>query len=120
MTEEKFQSEIKILEVFFTHYCRDKHQFQYIKNYHLEYKKSAYTYELNLCKECHELISYSYARLKNCSHSVKPRCRECDDPCYEKEQWKRVAKVMRYNGIRVGTEKILNKLYGLLFQEKTL
>ena len=66
--------------------------------------------ELNLCEECHSLISYSFDRLKGCPHEIKPRCRQCPNPCYEKQEWKSLAKIMRYSGIRLGLSKIKNKL----------
>lgn len=110
MTIEKFQTEVETLKKFFTKFCKEKHENQYSKTYDLEYKESNINVELNLCEECHSLISYSFDRLKGCPHEIKPRCRQCPNPCYEKQEWKSLAKIMRYSGIRLGLSKIKNKL----------
>lgn len=107
MTKEKLQSEVKTLEVFFTKYCSSKHQHQSTEHYTLKHRNYEVTSELHLCKECHELIAYSFNRLQNCPYKIKPKCRKCDNPCYNRYQWKKVAKIMRYNGLRMGAEKIL-------------
>ena len=60
----------------------------------------------HLCEECETLFIYAYGRLKNCPHEDKPSCRKCPDPCYEKPMWKKMAKVMRYSGMRLGLTKI--------------
>jgi len=110
MTQEKFHGEIKTLEKFFTKYCEDNHQNRYNQEYGLKYKQSSDKYSLCLCKECHELISYSFERLKECPHDIKPRCRKCPNPCYEKNRWKQLAKLMRYSGFQLGLIKIKNLL----------
>jgi hypothetical protein len=110
MTIEKFKEEVVTLEKFFTKYCADKHQNQYKQLYDLKYKQSSTEYTFYLCKECHELISYSFERLKECPHDIKPRCRRCPNPCYEKNRWKQLAKLMRYSGFQLGLIKIKNLL----------
>ena len=110
MTEEKFQKEISTLKKFFTKFCEDKHENQYPYIYNLEYKNCSFEEEIILCEDCHKLISYSFDRLKNCPHEIKPRCRKCPNPCYEKKQWKSLAKLMRYSGLRFGLNKIKKHL----------
>ena len=90
MRSEKFQTEVKTLEMFFTKYCNDGHSNQLMHEYDLRYRGSKHDVGLFLCKECHELVSYSFARLGSCPHEVKPRCRNCPNPCYEKKQWKQL------------------------------
>lgn len=107
MTEEKFKSEVDTLNKFFTKYCEDKHENQYLYTYKFNYKNSSFESSISLCANCHNLISYSFDRLKECPHEIKPRCRKCPNPCYEKTQWKNLAKLMRYSGIRLG---IINRL----------
>jgi len=106
MTSKKFETEVQTLKKFFELYCNDKHQNQkeYIK--HLSYNGKEYDIELNLCNECRELLDYSFDRLVNCPHEIKPRCRTCPTPCYEKPQWKSVAKLMRYSGMKLGMLKL--------------
>ncbi|MDC0933801.1 nitrous oxide-stimulated promoter family protein [Arcobacteraceae bacterium] len=106
MTNEKFISEAETLKKFFTIYCKDKHNKQnsYIRN--LRYKHKNYEIEFHLCNECKELINYSIERLEECPHEIKPRCRKCPNPCYEKSQWKKLAHLMRYSGIQLGILKI--------------
>ncbi|MBD3841518.1 MAG: nitrous oxide-stimulated promoter family protein [Campylobacterales bacterium] len=108
MTQEKFKSEVHTLQKFFTKYCTDKHKDQFVKNYPLEYKYIQYSQDINLCSECHKLLLYSFDRLANCPHEIKPRCRKCPNPCYEKAQWKALAKLMRYSGFMLALSKIKN------------
>jgi len=106
MTQEKFVSETETLKKFFTVYCKDKHtnQNNYIKD--IIYQNENIKLELDLCEECSELINYSIERLQGCPHEIKPRCRTCPSPCYEKTQWKKLAKLMRYSGIQLGILKL--------------
>jgi hypothetical protein len=106
MTSEKFISETKTLKKFFTIYCKDKHTHQnsYVKNLH--YKNESFNVNFHLCDECKELINYSITKLEECPHKIKPRCRTCPNPCYEKSEWKKLAKLMRYSGIQLGILKI--------------
>lgn len=106
MTQEKFQTELKTLEKFFSIYCQEKHQNQYQHTLTLLYKEKQTLVTLDLCKECHELIGYSLQKLQECPHEIKPRCRKCPNPCYEKQQWKALAKLMRYSGMQLGILKI--------------
>ena len=106
MTNEKFKQEIDTLNSFFSKYCEDKHQNQKKTAYEVEYKNIKYEFELFLCEECNTLILYSFDRLKYCPHEIKPRCRKCPNPCYEKKQWKDLAKVMRYSAISLGLSKL--------------
>jgi hypothetical protein len=110
MREEKFYTEVKTLEKFFSKYCNDKHHHHYEKSYMLKYKNSSYSCTLNLCNECHTLINYSFTRLLECPHEIKPRCRKCPNPCYEKKEWKQLAKLMRYSGFQFGLIKIKNTI----------
>ncbi|MFK2822414.1 nitrous oxide-stimulated promoter family protein [Arcobacter sp. YIC-80] len=110
MTNEKFDIEIKTLEEFFKVYCKNHHIKQYQKNISLEYKEKIFNISLNLCEECHEAINYSFERLQNCPHEIKPRCRKCPNPCYEKSRWKNIAKVMRYSAIKLSLVKTKQKV----------
>ncbi|MDC7243749.1 MAG: nitrous oxide-stimulated promoter family protein [Sphaerochaetaceae bacterium] len=102
MTNDKFKSECDSLKNFFTIYCKNKHidQKKYTKE--ISYKDISYTLQYDLCEDCHMLLDYCLNRLLECPHEVKPRCRKCPAPCYEKDKWKRVAKLMRYSGIKLG------------------
>lgn len=106
MKNEKFISEVKTLKKFFTIHCKDKHtnQNNFIKS--IDYKKQTYKIELDLCEQCTKLITYSIQRLQECPHEIKPRCRKCPHPCYEKPQWKMLAKLMRYSGMKLGILKV--------------
>ena len=106
MDIKKYKSEVDTLKKFFELYCKDKHKNQniFIKNF--DYNNKKFDIELNLCDECKELINYSFDRLSQCPHDPKPRCRTCPNPCYEKNEWKKVARLMRYSGIQLGLLKI--------------
>ncbi len=98
----KFKQEISTLKKFFKTYCKNKHKEQKSIEKNLTYKKEEITISLNLCEDCLKKIQYSFDRLLECPHEIKPRCRTCPNPCYEKQQWKETAKVMRYSGMRLG------------------
>ncbi len=51
------------------------------------------------CDECQDLLEYSRRRLEHCPYSPKPKCKECDTPCYKREYRDRVREVMRYSGL---------------------
>ncbi|MEA3288993.1 MAG: nitrous oxide-stimulated promoter family protein [Campylobacterota bacterium] len=108
MTTEKFTSEAQTLKKFFELNCIDKHTKQTHHCKQLVYNKETINIELELCSECIKLIHYSFDRLSQCPHNPKPRCRTCPDPCYSKDEWKKVAKLMRYSGIQLGILKIKN------------
>lgn len=111
MTIEKFQDEIKTLEKFFTKFCEDKHENQFIKEYELNFKDEKIVLDLQLCNECQKLINYSFAKLQNCPHEIKPRCRKCANPCYEKQEWKDLSRIMRYSAIMLGITTKLKKIF---------
>jgi len=114
MTKEKFTSEIETLQKFFELYCKNNHQEQQMLRKNITYQEECFAYSFSLCKSCDELLSYSLERLQNCPHDPKPKCRSCSNPCYEKQKYKAVSKVMRYSGMSFGLtkiKKILSSLY---------
>lgn len=114
MNEEKFISEVTTLEKFFAPYCKSYHKDQTQKTYLISYKNSEFTIDSSLCKECDELLLYSFERLKECPHEEKPRCRKCKNNCYEKSKFNHLANIMRYSGIFLGFKKMKNSLSNLL------
>lgn len=113
MTHEKFESEINTLKKFYELYCIDKHENQKIRLEALEYEEKKFFLELNLCPICYEAISYSFNRLQGCPHDIKPRCRTCPAPCYEKQKWKEAAKVMKYSAIKLSLGKIKSRVINI-------
>lgn len=112
MEKEKFDSEVKTLKKFFEFYCKDNNHSHSNKTIKLDYKQNAFEYDFDLCSECYSLLLYSINRLESCPHEQKPKCRSCPAPCYEKAQWKRLAKIMKYSGMRLGFLKIKNIFKG--------
>jgi len=110
MTFEKFEHEIKTLEKFFPIYCNDKHTNQHEKLYKIPYADKTIEFNISLCDECHELLRYAITRLQECPNDPKPRCRKCPNPCYEKDKFKQMAKMMRYSGMKLGLTKAAKKL----------
>lgn len=106
MTEEKFKSEVATLKKFFEMYCGKKHLHQTTYKQTFSYKISEFSVDLTLCEECKTLINYSFDRLNECPHELKPKCRSCKNPCYEKSKYKEVAKIMKFSGIQFGLSKI--------------
>lgn len=110
MTKEKFELEINTLKTFLELYCKDKHEHQEINNITLIYNSNIFSLELNLCEDCYKTINYSFMKLQNCSHEIKPRCRKCPTPCYEKQEWKNIAKIMKYSAIKLSLGKIKSRI----------
>jgi len=110
MSPEKFTHEVETLSSFIQIYCHDKHEGQYEKEYIINYKNILIKKHLNLCNECHEMFAYSISRLQECPHDPKPRCRTCPNPCYEKQKYKQMAKMMRYAGMKLGLTKAAKKI----------
>ena len=107
MDKDKFESEIEVLKSFFEVYCTgQEHKDRKFTGFTCTHKELIYTIELSLCQECQTLLSYSLNKLQNCPYDKKPRCRTCIHPCYEKLEWKSLAKVMRYSGLRLGVLKV--------------
>ena len=106
MQQDKFKSEVQTLKKFFELHCKDKHQNQKNHCKELVYNSEKVHVDLELCDDCIELIQYSFDRLIECPHDPKPRCRTCPNPCYDKDEWKKVAKLMKYSGIKLGLLKI--------------
>lgn len=110
MEVDKFNSEVSTLQKFFQIYCKNN-QHKNIKtfNINLTYKTNTFTYDLELCEECYKTINYSFDRLKECTYDIKPKCRTCSTPCYEKPERKELAKIMKYSGMRLGLTKLKSR-----------
>jgi len=111
MKTEKFESEINTLKTFLETYCSNKHKNQIEVEKNIRYKELSFSTTLHLCEECIAMFEYSLEKLQNCPNKEKPRCRQCPNPCYEKSQWKKLAKIMRYSGLKLGLLKLKNKLF---------
>jgi hypothetical protein len=106
MKLEKFENEISTLSKFISLYCNDKHSNQKEIKHKIIYKNIKFEKNLTLCEECEDILKYGFEKLKECPHEEKPRCRKCPNPCYEKYYWKKIAKIMRYSGMKLGLLKI--------------
>ncbi|WP_169942382.1 nitrous oxide-stimulated promoter family protein [Campylobacter sp. RM15925] len=115
MTQEKFIEQVSTMAKFLSINCKDNHPsaFKNEINLNLAYKGENLNFNVStsLCKECEELFYYAHERLSQCPHEVKPSCRKCPHPCYEKSRWKQMAKIMRYSGMKLGLTKI-KKMFG--------
>lgn len=112
MKVEDFEKELQTLVKMFPVYCRDKHGGQYPKTYRVEYGDKTFTFEVELCEDCHALFSYAIDRLRECPHDPKPRCRKCPNPCYERDKYKQMARIMAYAGMKLGLSKVKRKITG--------
>ena len=109
MTKEKLLADSKTLHKFIQFHCDKEHHDVPKKEGVLAVnfqEEDLCEIPYCLCEECEILMLYGYGRLKNCPHEDKPSCRKCPHPCYEKPMWKKMAKVMRYSGMRLGLTKI--------------
>lgn len=110
MTHKKFEEEVNTLKDFFECYCKNKHEEQEVKAVTFEYQSKLFSLELDLCDECIKGIYYSFSKLQNCPHEIKPRCRKCPTPCYEKKEWKNTAKVMIYSAVKLSLSEMKNRI----------
>jgi hypothetical protein len=76
----------------------------------LKYNDILYNVEFILCPSCEEMVDYSIQRLYECSHDVKPRCRKCETPCYDKKEWKKIAKIMIYSNVFLKLSSVKNTI----------
>ncbi len=109
MTFEKYTTELTTLTRFVEHYCTDHHHDISRKSHNITIKyagERSEPLEALLCEECAEMVAYAMARLQGCPFDDKPKCRKCPNPCYERPMWKKLAKIMRYSGVRYGLEKV--------------
>ncbi len=114
MTDEKFIHDTKTVLKFIQIYCEDKHKNEQKKQESLNLiyreKELHVNANYNLCITCKDTFLLSYQKLQECPHEEKPSCRKCPKPCYEKPDWKNVAKIMKYSGMKQGLTK-LKKLF---------
>jgi len=110
MKHKKFEEEINTLKNFFECYCKNKHQNFQLKIITIEYQSKNFDLQLYLCEECKKNINYSISKLQHCPHEIKPRCRKCPTPCYEKNQWKTTAKIMIYSAVKLSLSKMKNRI----------
>ncbi|WP_331775745.1 nitrous oxide-stimulated promoter family protein [Sulfurospirillum sp. 1612] len=114
MKTEKFENDVRVVHKFIQLYCdnnhadHDKKDGQLILFYH---DTDLGVVDYHLCETCEKTLKYSHQRLIECPHDEKPRCRKCPNPCYEKSEWKALAKIMRYSGMQLGLLKI-RKIFG--------
>jgi hypothetical protein len=55
-----------------------------------------------LCSACHELLTYTKARLDKCPYQEqKPTCGQCPKHCYKTDMREKIRDVMRYAGPRM-------------------
>jgi len=110
MTKEKFIHDTQTVLKFIQIYCEDKHKDEpkfdgkedLIYNNEPLHVKIKY----HLCSACRDTFYLSYHNLQECPHEEKPSCRKCPKPCYDRPDWKHVAKIMKYSGMKQGLLKI--------------
>ena len=111
MDQTKFESEIEILKSFIKLYCDgQEHQERKLESFTCKHHDYSYKVEISLCEECQTLLKYSLQKLQDCPYEIKPRCRTCPNPCYEKGEWKTLAKIMRFSGLKLGVLRVKKML----------
>lgn len=110
LKKEKFINDTKTVLKFIQIYCNEKHKNEQKTNENLSlyYLNEDLHVNLNydLCSTCKKTFLNSYKKLQECPHDEKPSCRKCPSPCYEKKDWKELAKIMKYSGMKLGLLKI--------------
>jgi hypothetical protein len=115
MDAKKFQEELNTVSSFLLYYCEKHEHSRSDTAFSCSHEGVCYTQQVLLCKECFELMEYTAAKLSACPHTVKPRCRKCPNPCYEKKQWKTLAKVMRFSGMHAGVLHVKKRFAKIFF-----
>ena len=114
MTDEKFILDTKTVLKFIQIYCDDKHKDIEKKEglQSLVYREKKLDIDIvyHLCSACKDTFLLSYQKLQECPWEEKPSCRKCPKPCYERPDWKHVAKIMKHSGMKQGLIK-LKKLF---------
>ncbi|NOX16638.1 MAG: nitrous oxide-stimulated promoter family protein [Epsilonproteobacteria bacterium] len=109
MTTDKFEKDTRTVHKFIQLYCDNKHK-SIDKNTRaipLRYEnENLGEINYNLCEDCEKTLKISCENLLNCPHDEKPSCRKCPAPCYDKTDWKKIAKIMKYSGMQMGLLKI--------------
>lgn len=110
MTKEKFIYDTETVLKFIQFYCEKEHihDKKNDETVRLYYRDEDLEKEIsfNLCEDCEKTFFYSFIKLQECSFEEKPSCRKCPEPCYGKYEWKKVAKIMKYSGMKLGFLKI--------------
>ncbi len=109
MTIEKFEKDARTVHKFIQLYCDQKHKNRKKTEKFIEMiynNQNLGKLEYRLCEECEKTLKISYANLQSCPHDEKPSCRKCPAPCYDKTDWKKLAKIMKYSGMKMGLLKI--------------
>lgn len=114
MTRDKLANDSQTLHRFLQLHCDKEHNDVPKKEGTLQvrfHEENICEVPYRLCEECETLFLYAYERLRNCTQEPKPSCRKCLNPCYEKPVWKKMAKIMRYSGMRLGLTKMRQFLF---------
>ena len=110
MTNEKFIHDTQTVLKFIQIYCDDKHkdESKSKESLSLIYKEKELhiSVNYNLCTTCKNTFLLTYEKLQECPHEDKQSCRKCPKPCYERPDWKHVAKIMKYSGMKQGLLKL--------------
>ena len=110
MDKDKFIHDSKTVAKFIQHYCDNEHSDENKEKGFISLNYNGYDLkkqiEYTLCSECEDTLKYSYKKLQECPKEDKPSCRKCSSPCYDRREWKLLAKIMRYSGIRLGFVKL--------------
>lgn len=114
MKKHVFKQESTQLYTFIHTYCVDSHpkEMQIDETVEITYKGEPIdTLGIELCPSCLSHYRYAMERLSACPHDPKPKCRRCKESCYEAQEWKAMAKIMRYSGIKLGFIRLARKMH---------
>lgn len=76
--------EFKVLRIMLGYYCKKHHG-----------------HNVNLCKECSDLLEYSQSKVEACPYlHKKPSCRKCPCYCFNDEYKKKMQIMMRSVGLK--------------------
>lgn len=115
MTKDKFNLELNTIRDIVQIYCDSNHSVDRLDGIlRTNYRGNSFEVSYHLCKECAKTLNYVSTRLENCVHEEKPKCRNCRSKCYDKEELKKVVKIMRTAGVKYKFLKLKNKMSSFL------
>ncbi|MBI4333576.1 MAG: nitrous oxide-stimulated promoter family protein [Chloroflexi bacterium] len=100
--DAKRQKDIKTLTEFVSIFCRENHKdaaklpFS-VKTVDLSSFLSLD--QLQLCPNCHKLLTHGVVKLLMCPYDPKPMCKKCETHCYAPFYQQQIRQVMKFSGM---------------------
>ena len=111
LLKDNVDRDISILTSLIRVYCDNKHSSQNLQQP---------SEELNLCRDCQDLLEYAITRRRICPLNPKPMCRKCKIHCYAKEYRSKIREVIRFSGAYLIKHGRFDLIFHYLLQAQKL